>query len=394
MTVLEAERDAPAPGGGETPASRPHWTDRLWQLRDRLLASPRFQRGACAFVLTRSVSRRRARALFDLVAGFAYSQTLLACVRLGLFDLLYERARSLDEIARHTKLEPDAAERLLNAAISLRLVAHRHGGRYGLGQLGAPMVGNTAVQAMVEHHDAFYADLADPVALLRGQGQPTHLARWWPYAGAAQPRHLAADDVAAYSTLMADSQPLVAHEILQAYPLHRHRCLLDVGGGEGRFLQSALHSAPQLEGVLFDLPAVVQRAQARWAGTREAPRLQACGGDFLRDALPRGADIVSLVRVVHDHADEAVLTLLRAVHAALPAQGSVLIAEPMAGTRDDEAMGDAYFGLYLWAMGRGRARTAKAIEALLHCAGFERVQLLRNPMPLQTQVLVARKTLA
>ncbi len=37
---------------------------------------------------------------------------------------------------------------------------------------------------------------------------------------------------------MAASQPLVADEILDAYPFARHRCLLDVGGGDGSFLAS------------------------------------------------------------------------------------------------------------------------------------------------------------
>ena len=38
--------------------------------------------GPPRFPLTRPIARRRARELFDLVAGFVYSQVLLACVRL------------------------------------------------------------------------------------------------------------------------------------------------------------------------------------------------------------------------------------------------------------------------------------------------------------------------
>ena len=64
-----------------------------------------------------------------------------------------------------------ATERLLAAAVSLDLVEPRSGGRYGLGKLGAPLVGNEAVTAMVEHHAVLYADLQDPLALLRGAGR-------------------------------------------------------------------------------------------------------------------------------------------------------------------------------------------------------------------------------
>ncbi len=53
-------------------------------------------------------------------------------------------------------------------------------------------------------------------------------------------------------------------------------------------------------------------------------------------------------------------------------------------------MGDAYFGFYLLAMGKGRSRSASQLTELLTAAGFGDVRLLRNPMPLQTQVIVAR----
>jgi demethylspheroidene O-methyltransferase len=73
--------------------------------------------------------------------------------------------------------------------------------------------------------------------------------------------------------------------------------------------------------------------------------------------LPQGADIVtSLVRVLFDHDDAHALAILRAVRAALPRGGTLLVAEPMAGVPGAQAMGDAYFGLYLLAMGAaGRA---------------------------------------
>jgi demethylspheroidene O-methyltransferase len=82
--------------------------------------------------------------------------------------------------------------------------------------------------------------------------------------------------------------------------------------------------------------------------------------------------------------------LLRAVHRALPPGGSVLIAEPMAGTPGAARMGDAYFGFYLLAMRRGRPRTRHQLSAMLQEAGFERVEELPTRQPLQARVLRAR----
>jgi demethylspheroidene O-methyltransferase len=82
--------------------------------------------------------------------------------------------------------------------------------------------------------------------------------------------------------------------------------------------------------------------------------------------------------------------ILRAVRAALPADGVLLISEPMSGTPGAEAIGDAYYGFYLMAMGRGRSRTPERLQALLHEAGFGQVRTLATRLPLQTRVLLAR----
>ena len=52
----------------------------------------------------------------------------------------------------------------------------------GSGRLGAAMLGAPGVVAMIEHHAMLYADLRDPVALLRGEQPETGIGSLWPYA--------------------------------------------------------------------------------------------------------------------------------------------------------------------------------------------------------------------
>ncbi len=371
----------------------PGWRVRLAQAAMRLQADPRFRRLAAAFPLTRPIARRRARALFDLCAGFVYSQTLLAVVRLDLPRRLLAGPRTAASLAPELSLDEAAAERLLLAATSLRLLAVRGtdragAARFGLGPLGAALVDNPGVAAMIAHHGLLYDDLRDPLALLRGTAGPTALAAYWPYADAtaAAPGR---DAVAPYSALMAESQRIVADEVLAAFPVRRHRHLLDVGGGSGAFLLAAADRAPHLRLTLFDLPAVAAIARERLAASGAAARAEAIGGDFLRDPLPRGADLASLVRVLHDHDDPHALALLRAIREALPPGGTVLVGEPMSGTPGAEPAGDAYFGLYLLAMGSGRPRTPQSIARMLRDAGFERPRLLRTRTPMVARVIVA-----
>ena len=362
--------------------------ERWFELRNRLLASPAFQSWASAFPLTRPIARRRAKAAFDLTAGFVYSQVLLACVQLGLFDVLRGGSKPLGARAIDLGLSLNAATRLLEAAAGLDLVEGRSQGRYGLGVVGAALNANPGAIAMIRHHALLYADLRDPVALLRGNAPPTAIGRLWPYASGPCP--LDAEDVAAYSELMAASQPLVAADVLAAYRLDRHRCLLDVGGGEGAFLIRAASAAPSLKLMLFDLPAVADRARMRLAEAGLDDRADVFGGDLHRDPLPAGADIVSLIRVIHDHDDDVALAILSAAWQALEAGGRLLLAEPMAGTAGGGGVA-AYFAFYLLAMGSGRPRRAEELTALLHTAGFTDVRVLPTRHPILVRVLVASK---
>jgi demethylspheroidene O-methyltransferase len=351
-----------------------------------MLASSRFQRFAARCWLTRPVARARARGLFDLVAGFVYSQTLAACIATGLLDRLADGPRSGETLAGEIDLPPEGALRLLRAAAALGLV-QRLGDGWALGSAGAALRGNGGIAEMVAHHALLYADLADPVALLRRGGGGGALAHYWSYA--ESPGAGDATAVAAYSRLMAASQPLVAAQTLDAYRFARHRRMLDIGGGEGGFIESVAARVPSLALALFDLPAVGDRARARFAAAGLDARTTVHRGSFRSDPVPPGYDLVTLIRVLHDHDDSVALALLRAIHAALPPGGRLLIAEPMAQTPGAEPAGDAYFGMYLCAMGSGRPRAADEIRAMLRSAGFTRSRLLSTALPITCRVIVA-----
>lgn len=368
--------------------------DRILILRDQLIATKRFQRFAASVPIFRSISRSRASNLFDVMAGFVYSQILLACVRLNVFNHLKNGPLTIAELSRLTHFPVKGLQTLVDAAAAIRLLEQRSDNRYGLGALGAPLVGNDAIAAMVEHHTAFYADMRDPLALLSGTMAERNLGKYWPYVSdndedQASLKHQ--ENVAEYSALMSASLPLVADEIVDAYPFSKHQCMLDVGGGQGTFLKRVQEGSPQLKKMLFDLPGVAKLAASQLALNSATQDIQTYGGNFFTDALPKGADLITLVRVIFDHDDERVLTLLRSIHAALPDGGTLLVAEPMADAPNAQAMGHAYFGFYLLAMGRGKPRTVQEISHLLKKAGFKAVKTVATKMPINTQIVLASR---
>lgn len=362
----------------------PTLLDHLKIARTKLLGSARFQRLAATFPLTQPIARANASALFDLCAGFVYSQVLLACVELGLLDALQKEACSLSDLSATTGLPEEGTDRLLKAAIALKLVEPRSAERYGLGPMGAALLGNPGVLKMIRHHPSLYEDLADPRALLQARSTSTRLASYWPYAGGDHATEADNHAVETYSALMSATQDFIADEVLSAYPFSKHRKLLDVGGGDGSFLRAVARQSPDLGLALIDLPPVTRIAADRFSA--EGIQAELVGGDMFEDQWAGGADLISFVRVLHDHDDEDVAKLLVKARKSLVPGGSLLIAEP---TADSPRAGDAYFGMYLWAMGSGRPRTIKEMKAMLKTAGFKQARALRTRQPLLVRVLIA-----
>jgi demethylspheroidene O-methyltransferase len=309
---------------------------------------------------------------------------------------LHQAPADLQQIAARVNMPAPVLQRLLLSAVSLGLLECRSQSRFGLGPLGVPLATHDGIAAMIEHNHLLYADMQDPVGFLNNAWQGD-MAAYWPYAHDAQAATRAAQDkFSRYSDLMAASQGFVVEEILSSYFFDEHQCVLDVGAGKGRFACDMAAHAPHLKVKLFDLPPVLELAKNNVQQRGMSERMSFYPGSFLHDELPQGADLVTLVRVAHDHPDDVVKQLLQKIHAALPLGGVLLLAEPMAQTmsasQSGSAQADAYFHFYLLAMGAGRLRTPEELMRLMAEAGFGQIEHLPNAMPIHAQLIVARKS--
>lgn len=354
----------------------------------RLGLSPRFHSVCARIPVLKHIARAEGRALFDVVSGFVQSQALLALVELRLLHRLTDGPLPTGDLAAFARVPADRMAVLMQAGAALRLVKRR-AGLWHLTTRGAAFLTVPGLEAMVRHHPVLYRDLSDPVAFFRGETQP-ELAGFWPYvfgAGGAGDPALAAR----YSALMADSQGLVAEDTLRLVDFRGVTRLMDVGGGTGAFLAAVGAAYPRLEMTLFDLPAVVPGANARFAAAGLGGRTRIVPGSFRDDALPQGADMISLVRVLYDHGDETVTGLLRAAFDALPAGGRLVVSEPMSGGDCPDPATDVYFSIYTLAMQTGRTRSGREIGAMLSAAGFENIEILPGFRPFVTSIVTGRR---
>lgn len=364
------------------------WRDRYRLWRNRLIGSPGFRSAGRHIPGFSAIASSRANDLFAITTGFAQSQVLLVFVETGLPAFLAERPRTVAAVARHAGLGEDNALRLLRAAAGLELAAPLGGGLWTLADHGAVIAASPGLVAMIRHHGLVYRDLADPLALLREPPAETETSRFWAYVGSPDGK---IDPQAArtYSELMRVSQDMVIEEVLATVPMARFRSVLDVGGGDGAFIEAVGKRWPHLDLALFDLPAVAERASERLRESPVAPRLSIHGGSFFDHAIPAHADTYSLIRVLYDHGDEAALAILRAVRSAMDPGDMLVIGEPMDGTSRGAGLAAAYFTMYLAAMRSGRCRSPQDHFALLRAAGFTRMKVLPTALPVISGVIVA-----
>ena len=103
--------------------------------------------------------------------------------------------------------------------------------------------------------------------------------------------------------------------------------MLDVGGASGTWTLALLRSVPSAKATLFDLADAVEQARQRIATSEMRDRIELVPGDFYRDELPGGADLVWLSAIVHQHSRRHNRELFAKAYRALDHGGRIAIRD-------------------------------------------------------------------
>lgn len=163
--------------------------------------------------------------------------------------------------------------------------------------------------------------------------------------------------------------------ILAAYDFSRFATIADIGGGHGHLLRAVLDSVPSAQGVLFDLPAVIDAVDV------EHQRLRPRAGDFFVDPLP-AADAYVLMEVIHDWADAESIAILSAIRRAATPGAKVLVIENVLTDETPDPRGQT-LDLIMLAITGGRERTATELNELFDRAGLSGGRVLETSGPLR-----------
>ncbi len=309
------------------------------------------------------------RELARLNGGYAEARILHAAVMLGLFDALDAAGRSAAEIAALRGTNGRATELLLNALVAMRLVRKR-GDRFAETDTSRAFLTEaspTSYTAMIRF-DASLWPLWERLPETVRSGEPARAPDMFQSTPEETARFI--DGMASLVRARGDARVLA-----DTLDLASARRLLDVGSGPGTYPVEFCRRHPHLQVSIFDLPGTLEITRRHLAETGLEDRIRLVPGDYRRDALPGGFDVVFLSNIVHGEDEETNRALMRKVHAALEPGGRVLIKDHVTDESGTSPAAAALFSIAMLLFTRGRDYAYGEIRSWLLEAGFARVSV-------------------
>ena len=312
---------------------------------------------------SQSLTRWQIEAL-GVAEGFFESQVLFSVVELGVFELLAEAPRTLDQLAGDIPADPGALERLLNAAVAIGLLVLDER-RYFNGPLSE--------RVLVSGRPGYLGNWMRLMS--RWMKNWTHLTESVRTGKPAQDPwlHLGKDPDYTRDFIlgMHDYALLRGSEIVEYLDFGGGLRLLDLGGGPGTY---AIHFAqrwPDLRVTVFDLPDVVRIAaeNARAGGVEEQVSTEA--GNYHEEEVGTGYDVAFISDVLHQEDPDTCRMILQKAYRALKPGGRLVVQGMFLNEDRTSPRWPLMHSLVLLlAYGGGRAYTVNETLGFMEEAGF------------------------
>lgn len=321
--------------------------------------------------------------VLDLARAYQPAAVLAAAADLEIFGALVDEPLPASSLAQKLGCDLRGLTILLDALAALQLLQKRED-RYALCSGGDALLtatGSHSVLAMAQHQANCLRRWAQLARVVK-TGQPAE--RTPGVRGEA-------GDQESFIGAMDNVSAPVADPVVQAIrPLEFHH-LLDVGGASGTWTIAFLQACPSAAGTLFDLPEVLPMARRRLEKAGLAERVRLVAGDFMRNALPSGADLVWVSAIVHQNSRDQNRHLFANVFQALQPGGRIVIRDVLMNSSRTEPVAGALFAVnMLVATQRGGTFTFEELRDDLQAAGFTDAAVVRRDEGMSS-IVVANK---
>ena len=321
-------------------------------------------------------------AMLQLINGFHVSRALYVAAKLGLADLVAEGSKSSAELAAATKTNSVALLRVIRVLASVGVFEMQADHRIAKTDITMTLLSEVpgslrgwAIDQLGGEHYLAWGELLHSVRTGDVAFEQVFGKNAWDHR-AENPQSAQEFDEG-----MSSYIGLHNHAVLNAYPFANLDVLYDLGGGEGRLIETILLACPKLQGMLLEQPHVVPRAKLRLSNSGLNKRCEVVEGNIFEAIPENDSDKYSaylLARVIHDWNDELALKILTVCRRSMTHKNVLLLVERIM-PEDIEANPNTraltVSDLNMLVMTGGCERTKTQYSALLEASGFEIVSI-------------------
>jgi SAM-dependent methyltransferase len=326
--------------------------------------------------------------VLSLAEGHIASSVLFALLRLGVFDLVGDGARTAEDLAGSVGAQVGHLTRLLNAGVVIGLLEPGPGGYRLTSPARSVLVrsaGDSYLGDWIRNMDLFRRALTDlDGAVLEG-------------APSVDPaRHLGAaeDETRDFTLAMHNYAVFRGTELARFLDVGNATSLLDLGCGPGTYAFSLGKAHPSLELYLIDLPGVLDVAREVMKSFEIDNPVHFIPIDVNREEIPGGYDLVLVSNTLHMLGEEKSRALNVGLHDVVNPGGALVI---QAQFLSDNRMGGrwpVFLDLIQMCITEtGRNHTVSETTAWMESAGFIDIEFIPMSLVNTNSLLVGRRPL-
>lgn len=318
--------------------------------------------------------------LLRISGSYWQTCTLHAGVALDVFTPLADGPMTAEALAGALGCDARALAMLLNALAAMGLLV-KDANRYRLVETYAACLDSRSPAYLgnaIGHHRRLVTAWAElPEAVRTGKPRRDRV-------------HMAPDDGDRRDFLMGmhNIALAIAPNLARDLDLSGRARLLDLGGGPGTYAAHFCKANPGLTATIYDLDRSRRFAEEVARGLGVADRVTFVPGDYLREAVPGGFDVVWMSQIFHAEPPEGCRTILEKAMGALRPGGLVLLHEFMLDdTLDAPAFATLFSLNMLLGTPRGQAYAVGQLREMLGAAGARNIELLDFRGPNDSRLL-------
>lgn len=262
----------------------------------------------------------------------------------------------------------EALSRLMRALASNGIFAADAGGKYALTPMAECLREDSAdsVKAMsLGTGNVFFSSMSELLHAVKSGEPGFNKAIGMPvfeYLGSRP------DEGKIFDRMMTDIHGGETAPMIAAYDFSPFKTIVDIGGGNGEVITGILEKYPEVKGVLFDLPFVIERAGKNIASSGFQDHCHLVAGNFF-ESVATGGDAYIMRHIIHDWSDDDAVTILSNCRKAMNPGGKVLVVEAVI-QEDNSPSPFKWLDLSMLMIG-GKERTKQQFNDIFTGAGLK-----------------------